>query len=328
MRRGSAWVGCAVAWSLCLAGGAALAQESPEIQLASPEGGGSEEALRLYRLGELHFEGREFKEAAETFERAFALDPNPVLAFNIARSWENDGQLDKARANYKLALSLQPPPEIRTRAESALVRLDRLEEEIKAKMADAAPKLGRLQVRASPSSAQIFINGEARGEAPLEVELAPGSYRVRVEASGMIPQEQALELRAGESSAVSVSLAPAEERAAVSWLGWTGLGMAALGGAGVGLAFVLDQPAQERFDEAQGLDAQRDPARFEELRMEGEDARALAQGVWWGGLGLAVAGVTLFAVDLGLNLSGGEESEAPAASLRVWPGGGGVEVAW
>jgi Tfp pilus assembly protein PilF len=50
-----------------------------------------------------------WREAIYRWERATQLDPSYAAAFNnLAVAYEQDGQLDKARASYEKALALEP----------------------------------------------------------------------------------------------------------------------------------------------------------------------------------------------------------------------------
>jgi Flp pilus assembly protein TadD len=50
-----------------------------------------------------------WREAIYRWERATQLDPSYAAAFNnLAVAYEQDGQLDKARAAYEKALALEP----------------------------------------------------------------------------------------------------------------------------------------------------------------------------------------------------------------------------
>ena len=53
-----------------------------------------------------------------------------------------------------------------------------------------APPVFPLKIIASPAGAKVSINGSLIGPAPLQVNLDPGSYAVKVELEGYLPQEQ------------------------------------------------------------------------------------------------------------------------------------------
>lgn len=102
---------------LALAPAAARAQDDPRgdaIKLA-------EEGIALYGK-------RDYRAAIETFEKAYAIDPDPNLLFNIARSHERLGE--NARAIERYEAFLQVPgtdAQQRVRAEESLKALRKLE---------------------------------------------------------------------------------------------------------------------------------------------------------------------------------------------------------
>jgi hypothetical protein len=58
-----------------------------------------------------------------------------------------------------------------------------------------SPKPARLVVTSRPSGARVYVNNERRGDTPLTLpELAPGTYRVRVEQDGYDPLARTLDL--------------------------------------------------------------------------------------------------------------------------------------
>lgn len=82
--------------------------------------------------------------------------------------------------------------------------------------AEAQP--GRLLVRSSPAGAEVFLNGERRGVAPVAIRaLALGAYTVRVQRSGYAAVEQRIVLEAGRPArALEVTLVRAGTGAAAT----------------------------------------------------------------------------------------------------------------
>ncbi len=66
----------------------------------------------------------------------------------------------------------------------------------------------RLSVRADQDDAEVLLNGRNVGKTPLEVELKPGSYKVRVRREGFSPWDGQVDLKAGDVSTLSASLPP------------------------------------------------------------------------------------------------------------------------
>jgi hypothetical protein len=65
-----------------------------------------------------------------------------------------------------------------------------------------------LVVEVLPEGSTVFINGEEMGQTPLEAELAPGHYVVRVEHEGYTALQEALDLVAGQEGMLSGELPP------------------------------------------------------------------------------------------------------------------------
>lgn len=278
------------------------------------------QADRLYQIGLLQFEGKEFAAAAESFLRAFELDPNPVLAYNVARAFENDGDRVRAREFYARALDLNPPREVRSKCEDALIRLKRFEDTIKD---DLAARPGVLQVNVV-GGGTVYIDGQERGPAPVSLELPAGTYALEVRRPGASSFEREVELVPGGQVVVDAAL---EERFSVApWVGWTGGGILMLGlGLGVlGATFAFD--AQDAFDEAQTLEAQRDPERFALLQRQGEDDRLVAITFYTAAGLTAAAGLSLVVLYFAAPDEITVESASTTPSLLLAPDA--VQLQW
>jgi tetratricopeptide (TPR) repeat protein len=95
MRRG------AVVGALILLGAPGLhAQTAPE-----PAAAGGKSVAQLNEEGTAFYQQRDYRHAIERFIQAFAIDPDPNLLFNIARSYERLGELDAAIEKYEQFLN-------------------------------------------------------------------------------------------------------------------------------------------------------------------------------------------------------------------------------
>jgi hypothetical protein len=84
-----------------------------------------------------------------------------------------------------------------------------------ARRAPAAP-FGSLVVRVQPEGASVVIDGERwqgpEGADRLVVQLADGRHRVEIRRDGYAPYSADVDVRAGESTVLNVSLPPADQR--------------------------------------------------------------------------------------------------------------------
>jgi tetratricopeptide (TPR) repeat protein len=90
----------------------------------------SEAARRAYNLG--HWD-----EAADGYERAYRLHPDPVLLFDRAQALKNAGKLPDALANYRAYLREQPDAQNRRAVET---RISQLEQQLAAQRQSTEPR--------------------------------------------------------------------------------------------------------------------------------------------------------------------------------------------
>jgi tetratricopeptide (TPR) repeat protein len=284
-----------------LASGALPARDAGAQPDGSADTAAIQEAIRLSDLGRLHYEGGDYAEAAEAFRRAFELQPDPVLGYNAARSYENAGELERALDHYRATLALEPDDAaLAQRCREAVTRIDRIRARLEE---ERLQQLATLAVEASPMGAHVELDGAFVGTAPLELSLGAGTYELQLDAPGHLGHRESVTLRSGQSLTLRIALrertepeTPDRAEGGPSWwaVGVTGgLGIASLLlGAGSALG------AHQRYDEAQTPDALRDPQRFDDLVTEGRD---LKRGSWFfyglGVLGLATAVVLYFVTD-------------------------------
>jgi len=89
--------------------------------------------------------------------------------------------------------------------------------------------VARLAIVATPSGARVSVDGEPRGVAPIDLELAPGPHRVVLAAPKHDARSLTLSLARGESRRIDVQLVPESPPLASRWWFWAGLGVVAAG---------------------------------------------------------------------------------------------------
>ena len=133
-------------------------------------------------------------QALELFEKAYGMDPVPLLLGHMAKAHVRKGDLQKARELYERWLSAETDPRLRARAGELL-----------GEVLDQIP--GRLVVTASPSGAAVTVDGHGV-ETGGAVELKRGDYEVAVSLRGHRPEKRTARVEAGGETRLKVDLLP------------------------------------------------------------------------------------------------------------------------
>jgi tetratricopeptide (TPR) repeat protein len=142
----------------------------------------------LYRAGD-------FAGALAAFQTAEATQPSPAAEYNIGRCYERLGQLPEAVAAYERYLAGAP----------AAPDHDALAEHMAALRAEIPPE-GRLSVSVEPSGALVTVDQSLPEPAPVEKLLKAGHHVVLAELSGYVPAHRDVELLAGGSLQLELTL--------------------------------------------------------------------------------------------------------------------------
>ncbi len=94
--------------------------------------------------------------------------------------------------------------------------------------------MGRLEVTAESVGATVLVDGERRGNVPLEMEIKPGAHKVRLEKDGFDASESNVFVSAGERQ--KMHLASLQQSGLLSkWWFWTAVGVVVVAGTTVGI---------------------------------------------------------------------------------------------
>ena len=119
-----------------------------------------EEARQHAAKAKVHYDLGEFEQAAEEYTIVYRLRPLPALLFNIAQSYRQAGQYEKAKQFYKAYLRESPDAKNSAQVKSALKEIDELL--AKEKKTRDAPPAG---VRDTPTDSSHGVAGAAVGGA-------------------------------------------------------------------------------------------------------------------------------------------------------------------
>jgi hypothetical protein len=123
---------------------------------------------------------------------------------------------------------------------------------------EMVPTHGLLRVRASESEAQVYVDEELKGEAPIELDLRPGPHQILVKRANFRDQSFSVTAVAGEELEREVRLEinpeqlrkerashPIERRWYTRWWVWT---LAAVGAVGIATAIIVPTVLSQRSD--------------------------------------------------------------------------------
>ncbi|MEO7096572.1 MAG: tetratricopeptide repeat protein [Polyangiales bacterium] len=129
--------------------------------------------------------------AIDEYERAYKLAPHPSVLFNLADDYEKLSRFHKAAELLEQYLRDSPDAEDR---------------------AAVGTRLARLRARPShvtvafPPGATLVVDGQARGEVPVELDLPAGRYHFHVERDADTSRDQEIVLEYGDPSAPTFEL--------------------------------------------------------------------------------------------------------------------------
>ena len=72
--------------------------------------------------------------------------------------------------------------------------------------ADAGPDAGKLLLRSKPAGAQVFINGDYVGKAPMLLIVPPGNYKVEMRGGRLETGTKSVGLLANQTQEVALTL--------------------------------------------------------------------------------------------------------------------------
>jgi tetratricopeptide (TPR) repeat protein len=166
----------------------AHAQTAPAAGAVSSED--RRQAAKDFGEGDRAFKEGDFRQAAESYERAYRRVPHHSALWNAARSWHRAGELARA-ANFYARYLREAPPNARDRNSAQRA------------VNDLSSRLARLEIHASDVTA-LELDGEA--VEPGSVFVTPGAHVVEARARDGRPVREAQTVEPGD--VISVSLAP------------------------------------------------------------------------------------------------------------------------
>ena len=276
-------LGASPAVAQSAAGGAPAGDESP--------------AKAAYRQGVEFFKNKQFADAIREFNKAYRLDPNPVLVFNMARAFEELKQYGSAIEYYRKYLEMSPNAPDRPTVEDSIRTLEILQKQ------EAVQVLVPLTVTSRPDGARVFLDGREIGVTPLKSPVPAGRHFLALEADGYERSSSEVEIKPEEPPTREVVLvakigpavgpAPEGGLSRRTWA-WISMGLGAALGAGGGLAGWQARKKEGKLDDIDANPALATKREYDDIRSEGKTFALVADGLFVGGaLGLGTGVVLL-----------------------------------
>ena len=185
---------------------------------------------------------------------------------------------------------------------------------------DLDPKPARLDVR-EPIGADVYVDGLPVGVAPFAkpLDVDPGSHVVTVSMTGHRTNVRRVSIERGQTETVAVDLAVTRQRTVASILIGTG-GASLAAGIGLGVAAVVRDRAAQDISGPRGQPLGADEqARYDDIVAQRDRLRVGAAIAGGAGLGVAVVGGLLYAIDAPSAPRGSDAKRSGWLDLRIVP---------
>jgi len=215
------------------------AQDGAEAADAPPS-----EARTLFLDGQSKYRHGDYEGAIEAWTAAYAIDPRPLLRYNMAQAYGRMGRVEEELE--ALEDFVQSAPADEPSLADARARLAALRQRLQSTA---------ITIEGGPEGAHLSIDGAPHGLLPRPdpVLVEPGAHQVTVEAEGYLPFTASVSVLAGGQASVTVEMQEAvaapdtsREVAPLHVALWAGGGGVLLAGVAVGaVAFAKSGDAVE-----------------------------------------------------------------------------------
>jgi tetratricopeptide (TPR) repeat protein len=177
----------------------APANMAPKLELEGPEAEAKDRARVLFQQGVAAYREGKFYDAVAIFLQTQRVYPDTQLCFNIARAYENLGNVSAALRYYRDYLRQADRP---SDGDEVRERVRGLEQQV------AQRGVQQLTVISQPEAATVLLDGKPVGIAPWTGETYPGKHRLALTLAGHVASEQVIEVDAYAARDVSLALTP------------------------------------------------------------------------------------------------------------------------
>jgi tetratricopeptide (TPR) repeat protein len=193
-----------LSWLLCVTS-VAHAQTAASPPDPSSEAGKRAEGRVRYERGAAAYAAGRFRDAIDLFLQADALAPSAALSFNIARSYEKNGDDASTLQWYRDFRRRDPESTLGAEVDGRIHALEGLL---------ARKGVQQLTVLSRPLGATVIVDEQPVGVTPYTGQLPPGPHKVVLSLRGYADSEHKLELPADHAQELDIPLVPGGKTAA------------------------------------------------------------------------------------------------------------------
>lgn len=156
-----------------------------------------DDARTLFQRGQVAYSQGDYEDALELWTRAYALDPRPLLQWNLSQAYERLGRLEEAATALDTYLANADPAD--EHQADARARLGSIRERIAATS---------VTFRGAPEGATVLVDGVDSGRLPRPdpLRVTAGSHRIVVRADGYADFTASVVVPAGQTVDVEVDM--------------------------------------------------------------------------------------------------------------------------
>jgi hypothetical protein len=159
-----------------------------------------EDAHALFTRGQVAYTQGDYETAISVWNQAWALDPRPLLQWNLSQAYERLGRLDEAATALDTYLQHADPSD--EHQADARARLSAIRGRIEAT---------GIVLRGGPEGAALTVDGNDAGRLPRPdaLHVSAGSHRIVVHAVGYTDFTSTVVVPAGQQTEVAIDMTPA-----------------------------------------------------------------------------------------------------------------------
>jgi tetratricopeptide (TPR) repeat protein len=163
------------------------------------EGSQAGDAAQHFDRGYLLAQQGRLEAAISEFKRAYALSPHPSVLYNLGQAYAASGRAVQAVQTLREYLQQADVKHEAERRAQALATIDY-----------QTQRIGTLELHVEPTGAELMLDGESLGSAPLKapLPLSAGSHGLTVTHAGYMPRTVRVEIAGKANTAVRVTLEP------------------------------------------------------------------------------------------------------------------------